>query len=81
MRIGIELNGVLRDTISKITQVYEKHMVEEMAEEIIKTYETTVDSEDFIEMTFDEVDFTYEIKSPVTSLNCLKSTIRLQLEQ
>ena len=71
MRIGIELNGVLRDTISKITQVYEKHMVEEMAEEIIKTYETTVDSEDFIEMTFDEVDFTYEIKSPVTSLNLM----------
>jgi hypothetical protein len=72
MRIGIELNGVLRDTISKITQVYEKHMVEEMAEEIIKTYETTVDSEDFIEMTFDEVDFKYEIKSPVTSLNLME---------
>jgi len=71
MRIGIELNGVLRDTISKITQVYEKHMVEEMAEEIIKTYETTVDSEDYIEMTFDEVDFKYEIKSPVTSLNLM----------
>jgi hypothetical protein len=71
MRIGIELNGVLRDTISKITQVYEKHMVEEMAEEIIKTYETTVDSEDYVEMTFDEVDFKYEIKSPVTSLNLM----------
>jgi hypothetical protein len=71
MRIGIELNGVLRDTISKITQVYEKHMVEEMADEIIKTYETTVDSEDYIEMSFDEVDFNYEIKSPVTSLNLM----------
>jgi hypothetical protein len=72
MRVGIELNGVLRDTISKITQVYEKHMVEEMAEEIIKTYETTVDSEDYVEMTFDEVDFKYEIKSPVTSLNLME---------
>jgi hypothetical protein len=71
MRIGIELNGVLRDTISKITQVYEKHMVEEMAEEIVKTYETTVDSEDYVEMTFDEVNFKYEIKSPVTSLNLM----------
>jgi hypothetical protein len=71
MRIGIELNGVLRDTISKMTQVYEKHMVEEMAEEIVKTYETTVDSEDYVEMTFDEVDFKYEIKSPVTSLNLM----------
>jgi hypothetical protein len=71
MRIGIELNGVLRDTISKMTQVYEKHMVEEMADEIIKTYETTVDSEDYIEMSFNEVDFVYEIKSPVTSLNLM----------
>ena len=71
MRVGIELNGVLRDTISKMTQVYEKHMVEEMADEIIKTYETTVDSEDYIEMSFNEVDFVYEIKSPVTSLNLM----------
>jgi hypothetical protein len=71
MRIGIELNGVLRDTISKMTQVYEKHMVEEMADEIVKTYETTVDSEDYIEMSFNEVEFVYEIKSPVTSLNLM----------
>jgi hypothetical protein len=71
MRIGIELNGVLRDTISKMTQVYEKHMIEEMADEIVKTYETTVDSEDYIEMSFNEVDFVYEIKSPVTSLNLM----------
>lgn len=71
MRIGIELNGVLRDTISKMTQVYEKHMVEEMADEIVKTYETTVDSEDYVEMSFNEVDFVYEIKSPVTSLNLM----------
>lgn len=71
MRIGIELNGVLRDTINKLTQVYEKHMVEEMVDEIIKTYETTVDSEDYIEMSFNELDFKYEIKSPVTSLNLM----------
>jgi hypothetical protein len=29
MRIGIEVNGVLRDTIEKFTQVYEKHMIGE----------------------------------------------------
>lgn len=29
MRIGIEVNGVLRDTIEKFTQVYEKHMIDE----------------------------------------------------
>ena len=28
-RIGIEINGVLRDTIGKFTQLYEKHMIEE----------------------------------------------------
>lgn len=71
MRIGIELNGVLRDTISKLTQVYEKHMVEEMSDEMIKTYETTIDSEDYIDMSFNELDFKYEIKSPVTSLNLM----------
>jgi hypothetical protein len=54
-----------------MTQVYEKHMVEEMADEIVKTYETTVDSEDYVEMSFNEVEFVYEIKSPVTSLNLM----------
>ena len=29
-RIGIEINGVLRDTIGKFTQLYEKHMIEEV---------------------------------------------------
>ena len=29
MKIGIEINGVLRDTIGKFTQLYEKHMIEE----------------------------------------------------
>ena len=28
-RIGIEINGVLRDTIGKFTQLYEKHMIDE----------------------------------------------------
>ena len=37
-RIGIEINGVLRDTIGKFTQVYEKHMVEE-SDDDNKTYE------------------------------------------
>ena len=29
MKIGIEINGVLRDTFTKFTQLYEKHMIEE----------------------------------------------------
>ena len=32
MRIGIEVNGVLRDTIEKFTQIYEKHMIGENEE-------------------------------------------------
>jgi hypothetical protein len=36
-RIGIEINGVLRDTIGKFTQLYEKHMIEEKEDES-KTY-------------------------------------------
>jgi hypothetical protein len=28
-KIGIEINGVLRDTIGKFTQLYEKNMIEE----------------------------------------------------
>ena len=27
-KIGIEVNGVLRDTIEKFRQLYEKHMIE-----------------------------------------------------
>ena len=30
MRIGIEINGVLRDTIGKFTQLYEKHLIDEI---------------------------------------------------
>ena len=37
-KIGIEINGVLRDTIGKFTQVYEKHMIEE-SDDGNKTYE------------------------------------------
>jgi hypothetical protein len=32
MKIGIEVNGVLRDTIEKFTQIYEKHMIGENEE-------------------------------------------------
>ena len=39
-RIGIEINGVLRDTIEKFKQVYQKHLVDYNDVEVIdKTYE------------------------------------------
>jgi hypothetical protein len=49
MRIGIEINNVLRDTLGKIAQVYNRWYVENSFE--------------------DELDFKYEIISPLTSLD------------
>ena len=68
MRIGIEVNGVLRDTIGKFTQLYEKHMVDQDPENYIgATY--TLDISGNTEL-IDQVDdsFKYEIKSEVSSL-------------
>jgi hypothetical protein len=65
-RIGIEINGVLRDTIGKFTQLYEKHMIEEK-DDNNKTFELDM-SGNTEELVFSE-EFEYEIISEVTSLN------------
>jgi hypothetical protein len=65
-RIGIEINGVLRDTIGKFTQLYEKHMIEEKDDDS-KTFELDL-SGNTEELVVTE-DFNYEILSEVTSLN------------
>jgi hypothetical protein len=67
-RIGIEINGVLRDTIGKFTQLYEKHMIEEKDDES-KTYE--LDLSGNTEEIKSKEDFKYEIISDVTSLNLM----------
>jgi hypothetical protein len=67
-RIGIEINGVLRDTIGKFTQLYEKHMIEEKDNEC-KTYE--LDLSGNTEEIKSKEDFKYEIISDVTSLNLM----------
>ena len=67
-RIGIEINGVLRDTIGKFTQLYEIHMIEENDGES-KTYELDL-SGNTEEITSKE-GFKYEIISDVTSLNLM----------
>jgi hypothetical protein len=67
-KIGIEINGVLRDTISKFTQLYEKHMIEEKDDES-KTYELDL-SGNTKELTSKE-EFEYKIISDVTSLNLM----------
>jgi hypothetical protein len=67
-RIGIEINGVLRDTIGKFTQLYEKHMIEEKDDES-KTYE--LDLSGNAEEIVSKEGFKYEIISDVTSLNLM----------
>ena len=67
-RIGIEINGVLRDTIGKFTQLYEKHMIDE--EDIDqKTFD--VDLSGNTEEIILSEQFKYEILSDVDSLNLM----------
>jgi hypothetical protein len=68
MRIGIEINGVLRDTIGKFTQLYEKHMIEEN-DDTSKTFE--LDSSGNTEELVTKEKFEYQIISEVTSLNLM----------
>lgn len=68
MRIGIEINGVLRDTIGKFTQLYEKHLIDEV-ESINPTY--LMDLSGNTEVTVLDEPFKYEKLSDVTSLNLL----------
>jgi len=68
-RIGIEINGVLRDTIGKFTQLYEKHMIEEKGHDG-KTFELDL-SGNTNELVPKE-EFEYKILSDVTSLNLME---------
>lgn len=67
-RIGIEINGVLRDTIGKMTQLYEKHMIEEK-DDSLKTFE--IDMSGNTEELVSTEEFEYKILSEVTSLNLM----------
>jgi hypothetical protein len=67
-RIGIEINGVLRDTIGKFTQLYEKHMIEE-SDHDGKTFE--IDISGNTEELVSKEEFEYKIISNVTSLNLM----------
>jgi hypothetical protein len=70
MRIAIDLNGVLRDTIGKITQVYDKHMMNEVLEvdESSKIFSNSGDTEwELVETENTKFDYGYSL--PITSLN------------
>jgi len=73
-KIGIEINGVLRDTISKFTELYEKHLVDShLNESTDKTYEIEFsgDIDEVIEFNenIEVNNFEYKVLSPVTSLD------------
>jgi hypothetical protein len=68
-RIGIEINGVLRDTIGKFTQLYEKHMIEE-SEDDNKSFE--LDMSGNTEEVLPVEGFEYKIKGDATSLNLME---------
>ena len=71
-RIGIEINGVLRDTIEKFKQVYEKHLIDgQQAEFLGQTYELDM-SGNTEENEIVENNFKYEILSDVDSLDLTK---------
>ena len=69
-RIGIEINGVLRDTIGKFKQIYEKNLLgSNLEEQTIKTFELDY-SGNTEEITLPET-FKYEITSDVTSMDLM----------
>ncbi len=72
MRIGIDLNGVLRDTITKFTQLYEKYLIESDDSSFsLQTY--NIDSSGNTEIVeFEESPFEYKFLSDVSSLDLEK---------
>ena len=76
MKIGVDINGVLRDTIGKFEQTYEKFLIEKNEEmDNLMTLELSGDTfnEDSFEV-IDEIkksDFKYEKLSEITSLNLI----------
>jgi len=71
-KIGIEVNGVLRDTIGKFKQLYEKHLIDQDVESHVgATYELDMSGNTELIEGIEE-NFTYEFKSEVDSLDLMK---------
>jgi hypothetical protein len=67
MRIGVEINGVLRDTIGKITQLYQKNLIDSYQEEFTgQTYKLDMSGNTEPENLPEP--FEYKMNLPVTSL-------------
>jgi hypothetical protein len=68
-RIAIDINGVLRDTIGKFDQLYEKHLIENNEDQFLgQTYELDMSGNTEIIETSED-NFKYEKLSDVTTLN------------
>lgn len=71
MRIGIDINGVLRDTIDKFDQIYEKHMIEKDTDEILnQTYDLDMSGNTTL-VELEASNFEYKKISDVSSLNLI----------
>lgn len=69
MRIGIDINGVLRDTIGKFQQLYEKHLIDKEEDQFLgQTYELDVSGNTELIESSKEI-FEYKKISDVTSLD------------
>jgi hypothetical protein len=69
MRIGIELNGVLRDTVGKFKQVYEKYLIDGFEFLTEKTYD--IDMSGNTEVNNQIEPFQHKIISDVTTSNLM----------
>ena len=68
-KIAIDINGVLRDTIGKFDQLYEKHLIEKNEDQFLgQTYELYMSGNTEIIETSED-NFKYEKLSEVTTLN------------
>jgi hypothetical protein len=67
MKIGVEVNGVLRDTIGKLIQVYEKFLIDKNEEIESGTFEMSEDSDELVQVKTQDK-FKYEIIEPIDTL-------------
>jgi len=69
-RIGVEVNGVLRDTIGKFKQLYEKHMIDEYeSENSNQTFSLDLSGNTTVDDVEDK--FEYKINTPIDTLNLI----------
>ena len=78
-KIGIEVNGVLRDTFGKFRQLYEKHMIENYeSENSNQTF--TMDMSGNTSLDEIEDEFTYEIIEPIDTFE-LKNHFKFKSDE